>query len=64
MITQYLTEFGFARPFEYEYPDKFDILYDAPRAAYYQDYMAEALDAVLEDGIPLAGVFAWSYVDK
>nr|BCO16661.1 beta-glycosidase [Sterigmatomyces elviae] len=60
----YISEFGFARPYEYLYPYGFDVLYDTDRAIYYQDYMAEALDAIHDDGIPLAGVFAWSFVDN
>jgi hypothetical protein len=32
---QYLTEFGFARPFEYAYPGLFEVLYDADRVAYF-----------------------------
>jgi len=60
----YITEFGFAREFEYERVDKYAILYDTDRSAYIIDYLTEALAAVLDDGIPLKGVFAWSFIDN
>jgi len=60
----YITEFGFSRPFEYARQDLYAILFDTDRAAYYQDYMTEALLSVVEDGVPLKGVYAWSFVDN
>jgi len=60
----YITEFGFSRPFEYARQDLYAILFDTDRTAYYQDYMTEALLSVIEDGVPLKGVYAWSFVDN
>lgn len=60
----YLSEFGFAEPFSYLRQDQYQILYDTDRTAYYQDYLGECLKAINDDGIPLAGVFAWSFIDK
>lgn len=60
----YISEFGFAEPFSYMRTDQYQILFDTDRTAYYQDYLAEAMVAIHEDGIPLAGVFAWSLVDN
>nr|BCO16663.1 beta-glycosidase [eukaryotic synthetic construct] len=60
----YLTEFGFAEPFSYLRQDLYALLYDTDRTAYYQDYLAQCMLAIKEDGIPLAGVFAWSFVDN
>lgn len=41
-----------------------DVLKDAFRLNYYQQYLAEAVKAVEKDGVLLKGYFAWSLLDN
>lgn len=41
-----------------------DALDDSFRVKYYQDYLAQAMAAVEQDGIQLKGYFAWSLLDN
>lgn len=41
-----------------------DVLKDIFRLNYYQQYLAEAVKAVKEDGVLLKGYFAWSLLDN
>lgn len=41
-----------------------DVLKDSFRLNYYQQYLAEAVKAVEEDGVLLKGYFAWSLLDN
>lgn len=55
-------EFGF--PVSGEQDMKLpNILYDQPRADYYQTYMTALLGAVNEDNVNVAGAFAWAATD-
>lgn len=65
----YLSEFGFAEPYEWlfgEISDNqlFRIKEDYVRANYFVDYLNEALLSIHEDKVPLAGAFAWSLLDN
>ena len=46
---------------EKELPDQ---LFDTPRSIYYLSYMSEVLKSIWEDGVEVAGAFAWSFVDN
>lgn len=39
-------------------------LNDSFRVKYYQDYLAQAIAAVEQDGVKLRGYFAWSLLDN
>lgn len=41
-----------------------DALDDTFRVHYYEQYLAEAMKAVQEDGVKLKGYFAWSLLDN
>lgn len=41
-----------------------DVLKDTFRLNYYQQYLAQAVKAVEEDGVLLKGYFAWSLLDN
>jgi beta-glucosidase/6-phospho-beta-glucosidase/beta-galactosidase len=58
-----LTEFGFP---VYGEADKAlpDQLFDTPRSIYYLSFMSEVLKAIWEDGVEVAGAYAWSYSDN
>ncbi|GJJ11077.1 hypothetical protein Clacol_005308 [Clathrus columnatus] len=60
----YISEFGFAEPFEYDRTELYQITWDERRATYLLDYLNEALLAIYEDGIPLKGTFIWSLADN
>ncbi|KAH8922793.1 glycoside hydrolase family 1 protein [Atractiella rhizophila] len=60
----YLTEFGFAREFEYQRQELYQITWDSDRTAYFNDYLTEVLLAIHEDGLNIGGTFAWSLVDN
>ncbi|KAH8651387.1 beta-glucosidase [Xylariales sp. PMI_506] len=38
--------------------------FDIERSLYYNAFLSEALKAVHEDGVPVIGAFAWSFVDN
>jgi beta-glucosidase/6-phospho-beta-glucosidase/beta-galactosidase len=58
-----LTEFGFP---VYGEADKAlpDQLFDTPRSIYYLSFMSEVLKDIWEDGVEVAGAYAWSYSDN
>ncbi|KIJ57308.1 glycoside hydrolase family 1 protein [Sphaerobolus stellatus SS14] len=60
----YLSEFGFAEPYEYDRTELYQITWDERRSNYILDYLNEALLAIHEDGIPLKGAFVWSMADN
>ncbi|KIY52196.1 glycoside hydrolase [Fistulina hepatica ATCC 64428] len=60
----YLSEYGFAEPFENELSDLWRITEDITRTNYYLTYLAELLLAINEDDLPIAGAFAWSLIDN
>jgi beta-glucosidase len=76
----YLSEFGFSEPFENEYAYQlaaarhgvlrlsktfiYQITQDSGRTAYFNSYLGEVLKGIVEDGIPIKGVFGWSMVDN
>ena len=41
-----------------------DALDDSFRVKYYQEYLAQAMAAVEQDGVRLKGYFAWSLLDN
>jgi beta-glucosidase/6-phospho-beta-glucosidase/beta-galactosidase len=41
-----------------------DQLFDTPRSIYYLSYMSEVLKSIWEDGVDVAGAFAWSFADN
>ncbi|KAJ9602037.1 hypothetical protein H2200_013397 [Cladophialophora chaetospira] len=59
-----ITEFGFPVFGEAEKADLSDELYDTPRSIYYLSYMSEILKSIWEDGVHVAGAFAWSFADN
>ncbi|KAH6685817.1 family 1 glycoside hydrolase [Plectosphaerella plurivora] len=58
-----ITEFGFPIFAETQkaLPDQ---LFDTPRSNYYLSYMSEVLKAIWEDGVDVAGAYAWSFADN
>ncbi|KAL4930412.1 glycoside hydrolase family 1 protein [Aspergillus undulatus] len=44
--------------------DLTDQLFDSPRSTYYLSYLSETLKAIWEDGVHVAGAFAWSFMDN
>ncbi|EJC97653.1 glycoside hydrolase family 1 protein [Fomitiporia mediterranea MF3/22] len=60
----YIGEFGFAQGEEHLRTDLAFVLDDTERTNYFLTYLGEALLAIHEDGIPLAGTFAWSLLDN
>ncbi|KII90092.1 glycoside hydrolase family 1 protein [Plicaturopsis crispa FD-325 SS-3] len=60
----YISEFGIDEPFETELTDLWRITEDPTRTNYFMTNLGEALLAIHEDKIPLAGVFAWAMVDN
>ncbi|KAL4749338.1 hypothetical protein BDW72DRAFT_214146 [Aspergillus terricola var. indicus] len=56
-------EFGFPvyRESERELQDQ---VFDSPRSQYYLSYLSETLKAIWEDGVHVAGAFAWSFADN
>lgn len=63
-MTIYLSEVGFAEPFESSKTTISQIAYDAARTRYVIDQLGEYLLAIHEDGLNLGGVFFWSLVDN
>ena len=59
-----ITEFGFPVFAEDEKLDLSDQLFDTPRSIYYLSYMSEVLKSIWEDGVEVAGAFAWSFADN
>ncbi|KAL3135675.1 hypothetical protein ABBQ38_006148 [Trebouxia sp. C0009 RCD-2024] len=59
----YVLENGVDCPQESSVPIP-DVLNDTFRLHYYQQYLAEAVKAVKEDGVLLKGYFAWSLLDN
>ena len=60
----HLSEFGFSEPFENEENFLYQITEDVARTAYFNSYLGEVLKGVVEDGVPIKGVFAWSMLDN
>jgi len=60
----YLSEFGFAEPFEELGTDLYNIKWDDRRANYLLDYLNEVLLSIHEDNVPVKGTFIWSYIDN
>ena len=54
-----ITEFGFPVFAEANKTDLSDQLSDLPRSIYYLSYMSEVLKSIWEDGVNVAGAFAW-----
>jgi beta-glucosidase/6-phospho-beta-glucosidase/beta-galactosidase len=59
-----LTEFGFPEFGESLKADLSDQLFDSARSTYYMSYMSEVLKSIWEDGVNVAGAFAWSFMDN
>lgn len=59
----FISEFGFAEPFETSKTLLPDILWDSLRTAYFHDYMTAILMAIA-DGIKIQAAVAWSFVDN
>ncbi|KAN0061164.1 hypothetical protein ACQY0O_006899 [Thecaphora frezii] len=60
----YLSEVGFAEPYENEKQYLEQIRLDSARTRYVLDQLAEYQLAIHEDGIKLGGVFFWSMLDN
>ncbi|KAL5042153.1 hypothetical protein BDW71DRAFT_217138 [Aspergillus fruticulosus] len=56
-------EFGFPVYAESE-RELQDQVFDSPRSQYYLSYLSETLKAIWEDGVHVAGAFAWSFADN
>ncbi|KAK8079226.1 beta-glucosidase [Apiospora phragmitis] len=59
-----ITEFGFPVAREANATDLSDQLFDQPRSDYYVQFLSETLKAIWEDGVHVAGAFAWSFADN
>ena len=59
-----ITEFGFPVFAEANKTVLEDQLFDTPRSMYYTSYLAETLKSIWEDGVNVAGAFAWSFADN
>ncbi|OQV05038.1 hypothetical protein CLAIMM_09838 [Cladophialophora immunda] len=59
-----ITEFGFPVFGEDDQTALSDQLFDMPRSVYYLSYMTEVLKSIWEDGVHVAGAFAWSFADN
>lgn len=60
----YVSEFGFSEPFENERTQLYEIKQDVARTNYYMTYLGEILQSIHEDGVPIAGIFAWAMIDN
>ncbi|KAI3479979.1 hypothetical protein L1887_57877 [Cichorium endivia] len=60
----YLSEVGFAEPFESEKINVSQFALDSARTRYVIDQLQEYLLAIHEDGLNLGGVFFWSLLDN
>jgi beta-glucosidase/6-phospho-beta-glucosidase/beta-galactosidase len=60
----YVTENGCSAPGESALTTLAAQLDDKWRVAYYFEYLEAAVASVVEDGVPLAGYFAWSLLDN
>ncbi|KAF8656651.1 hypothetical protein AX16_002456 [Volvariella volvacea WC 439] len=60
----YISEFGFTEPFEGIRTDLFRIKEDVARTNYFMTYLGEVLRGIHEDGLPIAGTFAWAMIDN
>ncbi|PWZ03736.1 glycoside hydrolase [Testicularia cyperi] len=60
----YLSEFGFAEPGESNKTELHQLRQDSARTAYLQDYLDQILLSIHLDGVPWAGIFAWSFLDN
>lgn len=59
-----ITEFGFPVFGEADALALSDQLFDTPRSIYYLSYLSEVLKSIWEDGVDVAGAFAWSFADN
>ncbi|KAK8187225.1 WD repeat-containing protein 26 [Phyllosticta capitalensis] len=59
-----VTEFGFAEPFENDWPRRSPVLWDLRRADYFQSYLDNILAAIVEDGVNVTGAWGWAAVDN
>ena len=59
-----ITEFGFPVAREADATNLSDQLFDQPRSDYYVQFLSETLKAIWEDGVHVAGAFAWSFADN
>ncbi|KAG7138527.1 Beta-glucosidase 1A like protein [Verticillium longisporum] len=59
-----ITEFGFPVFAETDKVALADQLFDTPRSNYYLSYLTEVLKAIWEDGVDVAGAYAWSFADN
>ncbi|KAM0523683.1 hypothetical protein D7B24_006093 [Verticillium nonalfalfae] len=59
-----ITEFGFPVFAETDKAALADQLFDTPRSNYYLSYLTEVLKAIWEDGVDVAGAYAWSFADN
>ncbi|KAJ7097624.1 glycoside hydrolase superfamily [Mycena epipterygia] len=60
----YISEFGFVEPFEELRTDMFRITEDVARTDYFMTYLGQILLSIHEDGVPIAGAFAWAMIDN
>ncbi|KAJ6498574.1 glycoside hydrolase superfamily [Mycena vitilis] len=60
----YISEFGFVEPFEELRIELFRIKEDVTRTNYFMTYLGQILLSIHEDGVPIAGAFAWAMVDN
>ncbi|KAG7440794.1 glycoside hydrolase [Guyanagaster necrorhizus] len=60
----YVSEFGFAEPFENEITDPSQIKEDVDRTNYFLTYLGEMLLSIHDDGVPIQGAFSWAMLDN
>jgi len=60
----YISEFGFVEPFEELRTELFRITEDVARTNYFMTYLGQILLSIHEDGVPIAGAFAWAMIDN
>ncbi|KAK7687310.1 hypothetical protein QCA50_009815 [Cerrena zonata] len=60
----YISEFGFAEPYEYLRTENYQLAWDERRSNYLLDYLNAALLAIHEDKIDLRGMLIWTPIDN
>ena len=55
-----VSEFGFAEPFEGQFTQTQQILWDLRRADYYQGFLDNILASIVTDGVNVTGAYGWA----
>ncbi|KAJ7177348.1 glycoside hydrolase superfamily [Mycena crocata] len=60
----YISEYGFVEPFEGLRTELFRTREDVARTNYFRIYPGQILLSIHEDGVPIAGAFAWAMIEN